>query len=111
MCPRLGDAVAPTTMRFFLRLLFRIVLRVRVVGDLTPFAQANRLLIVANHGSRLDALALALFLPRSPLVVVPPEEAQLGWLGRLLKPVAHLEGGFSAWKKAGAPVGERPKKD
>jgi rhodanese-related sulfurtransferase len=28
-----------------------------------------------------------------------------------LKPVAHLEGGFSAWKKAGAPVGERPKKD
>jgi rhodanese-related sulfurtransferase len=27
-----------------------------------------------------------------------------------LKPVAHLEGGFSAWKNAGAPVGERPKK-
>jgi len=27
-----------------------------------------------------------------------------------LKPVAHLEGGFSAWKKAGLPVGERPHK-
>jgi rhodanese-related sulfurtransferase len=27
-----------------------------------------------------------------------------------LKPVAHLEGGFSAWKNSGAPVGERPKK-
>jgi rhodanese-related sulfurtransferase len=28
-----------------------------------------------------------------------------------LGPVAHLEGGFGAWKKAGAPVGERPHKD
>ena len=27
-----------------------------------------------------------------------------------LEPVAHLEGGFSAWKKSGAPVGERPKR-
>jgi rhodanese-related sulfurtransferase len=27
-----------------------------------------------------------------------------------LGPVAHLEGGFSAWKKAGLPVGERPHK-
>ena len=27
-----------------------------------------------------------------------------------LQPVAHLEGGFSAWKKSGLPVGERPKK-
>jgi rhodanese-related sulfurtransferase len=27
-----------------------------------------------------------------------------------LKPIAHLEGGFSAWKNSGAPVGERPKK-
>jgi len=27
-----------------------------------------------------------------------------------LSPIAHLEGGFSAWKKAGLPVGERPHK-
>ena len=27
-----------------------------------------------------------------------------------LEPVAHLEGGFSAWKKAGGPVAERPRK-
>lgn len=27
-----------------------------------------------------------------------------------LQPIAHLEGGFSAWKKSGAPVGERPKR-
>jgi len=28
-----------------------------------------------------------------------------------LGPVAHLEGGFGAWKKSGAPVGARPHKD
>ena len=27
-----------------------------------------------------------------------------------LEPVCHVEGGFSAWKKAGGPVGERPHK-
>ena len=27
-----------------------------------------------------------------------------------LEPVAHIEGGFSAWKKAGGPVGEKPEK-
>ena len=27
-----------------------------------------------------------------------------------LEPVAHIEGGISAWKEAGGPVGERPRK-
>ena len=27
-----------------------------------------------------------------------------------LAPVAHIEGGFSGWKKAGGPVGEKPEK-
>ncbi len=27
-----------------------------------------------------------------------------------LEPVAHIEGGFSGWKKAGGPVGEKPEK-
>ena len=27
-----------------------------------------------------------------------------------LEPVAHIEGGFSAWKKAGGPVGDKPEK-
>jgi rhodanese-related sulfurtransferase len=26
-----------------------------------------------------------------------------------LEPVAHIEGGFKAWKEAGGPVGEKPK--
>ena len=27
-----------------------------------------------------------------------------------LEPVAHIEGGFGAWKKAGGPVGQKPEK-
>ena len=27
-----------------------------------------------------------------------------------LEPVAHIEGGFSVWKKAGGPVGDKPEK-
>jgi rhodanese-related sulfurtransferase len=27
-----------------------------------------------------------------------------------LTPVAHIDGGFTAWKAAGAPVAEKPKK-
>lgn len=65
-------------------------MRVRIVGELAPFAQANRLLIVANHGSRLDVLVLGLFLPRSPMIVVPPEEARTAWMRRLLRLVPHL---------------------
>src|SRR3954449_11052708 len=62
-------------MLFWLRLVLRCVLRIRVLGDLAPFSHADRLLIVANHHSRLDAAVLALFLPRDPVVIVPPDEA------------------------------------
>jgi len=27
-----------------------------------------------------------------------------------LEPVAHIEGGFGAWKKAGGPIGQKPEK-
>ena len=62
-------------MLSLIRYLLGALLRVRVVGDLAPFAHDERLLIVANHHSRLDALVLALFLPRNPVVIVPPGEA------------------------------------
>lgn len=76
-------------MRVLIRAVLRIVLRVRVVGDLSPFEHADRLLVVANHQSRLDALLLALFLPRQPLVVVPNEETRSGWLRWALSHVPH----------------------
>ena len=61
-------------MPSLIRLLLRLFFRVRVLGDLAPFGHADRLLIVANHHSRLDAMVLALFLPRDPVVIVPPDE-------------------------------------
>src|SRR5258708_21320377 len=62
-------------MSSLLRLLLRVLFRIRVIGDLAPFGHADRLLIVANHHSRLDVAVLALFLPREPVVIVPPDEA------------------------------------
>ena len=63
-------------MPFLLRLLLRLLFRVRVLSDLTAFGHADRLLIVTNHHSRLDAVILALFLPRNPVVIVPTDEPQ-----------------------------------
>lgn len=75
-------------MHFLIRLLLRLSLRVRVAGDLAPFAHADRLLIVSGHRSRLDALLLGLFLPRDPVIVVPPEETR-GRLQRWLLSLVH----------------------
>jgi acyl-[acyl-carrier-protein]-phospholipid O-acyltransferase/long-chain-fatty-acid--[acyl-carrier-protein] ligase len=76
-------------MSYLIRLLLRILYRVRVLGDLAPFGQADRLLIVADHHSRLDAIVLALFLPHDPVVIVPPDET-VSRLGRwLLSHIRH----------------------
>ncbi|HZP92645.1 MAG TPA: AMP-binding protein [Burkholderiales bacterium] len=77
-------------MKVLLRILLRVVLRVRVLGDLAPFEQSNRILVAAGHRSMLDALLLALFLPRDPMVVVPPEDMRNPWLRRTLSLAAHL---------------------
>ncbi len=65
-------------MRDFLRFFLRVLFRIRVVGDLTVFDRADRLLIVSSFRSRLDALLLGLFLPRHPVVIVPPAETKGG---------------------------------
>jgi acyl-[acyl-carrier-protein]-phospholipid O-acyltransferase/long-chain-fatty-acid--[acyl-carrier-protein] ligase len=76
-------------MRFLLRSIARLLFRVRVVGDLAPFGHADRLLLVANHHSRVDAVLLALFLPRTPVIVVPPEETRSRLMRWLLGHVDH----------------------
>jgi acyl-[acyl-carrier-protein]-phospholipid O-acyltransferase / long-chain-fatty-acid--[acyl-carrier-protein] ligase len=76
-------------MRLLLRSIARLLFRVRVVGDLAPFGHADRLLLVANHHSRFDAVFLALFLPRAPVIVVPPEETRSRWMRWLLGYVPH----------------------
>ncbi len=68
-------------MQVLLRLSLRLLLRIRVLGDLAAFGTADRLLVVSNHHSGLDVLLLGLFLPRNPVVIVPPEERP----GRLMR--------------------------
>ncbi|MBI4189710.1 MAG: AMP-binding protein [Betaproteobacteria bacterium] len=60
-------------MRAVLKLVIRILLGVRVVGDLSSIA-AGRALVVANHDSLLDAALLGLFLPRRAWVVLSRED-------------------------------------
>jgi len=55
-------------LKGLLRPFFRVVFRVRVLGNAR--IKAERLLIVANHESFLDELLLGLFLPQKPVFVV-----------------------------------------
>lgn len=74
--------VGADNMRYLVRLLLRVLLRVRVEGDVAALLSA-RPLIIANHDSLLDGVLLALFLPGSPVVVIPREVARY-WLTRRL---------------------------
>ena len=70
--------------------VFRRLLPVRVIGDVAPCEIERRVLIVANHPSRYAGLALGLFLPRRPIVVLPPGESR-GFMERvLLRLVEHV---------------------
>ena len=64
-----------------IRTVLWLVLRVRLTGSLAAFDHAARLLVVSNHHSALDAVLLALFLPRNPVVVMSPAEGK----GRLMQ--------------------------
>src|SRR5688572_26319800 len=60
-------------MHALLKLLFRVVMRVTVHGDLASMC-ASRALIVSNHDSLLDAVLLGLFLPRRAWIIVSAED-------------------------------------
>ena len=60
-------------IRTLLRALLRLLLGVRVAGDVSVLAGGPRF-IVANHESFLDGVLLGLFLPGAPTVVISPAE-------------------------------------
>ncbi len=60
-------------MRSVLKFIFRVLFRVRVLGDCSPLG-AGAGLAIANHDSLLDGIVLGLFLPRRALLVLSPED-------------------------------------
>jgi acyl-[acyl-carrier-protein]-phospholipid O-acyltransferase/long-chain-fatty-acid--[acyl-carrier-protein] ligase len=75
-------------MKRLFRWLLRRWLAARVHGDTSALA-GRRVLIVANHASRLDPLLLGLCLPVTPLVLFPREDKRGRWLRFLLSFVDH----------------------
>lgn len=61
-------------IKFFLRIIVRIVFRIRVVG--TFERHENHTIIIANHQSFLDGLILGLMLPIEPVFIINTEIAR-----------------------------------
>ena len=65
-------------MRALLKTIIRIILRLRLSGDVAPLA-AGRVLVLANHDSLLDGALLGLFLPRRAWVILSREDCAHAW--------------------------------
>lgn len=72
-------------IRSFLIWIFKSFYRVEVRGMENYFSAGNRVLIVANHTSFLDAALLAAFLPDRLTFAINTQVAQRGWIKWLLK--------------------------
>ncbi len=62
-------------LRALVKLVLRMLLSVRVLGDLSSLS-AGRALLLANHDSLLDAALLGLFLPRRAWVIMAREDTE-----------------------------------
>ncbi len=71
--------------------LVRVLFRVRVVGLEHYPADAERVLVLANHVSVLDGLVLWLFLPNAPVFAIDRELARRWYLRPLLGAIETLE--------------------
>jgi acyl-[acyl-carrier-protein]-phospholipid O-acyltransferase/long-chain-fatty-acid--[acyl-carrier-protein] ligase len=72
-------------MRGLLVFLLRLVFRIEVKGLEHYHSAGERVLIVANHLSFLDALLIALFLPRKPLFAINTHIATIWYIKPFLK--------------------------
>lgn len=75
-------------MRAFLKIIFKLLLKVRVVGDLAPL-QSGAGLVIANHDSLLDGLVLGLFLPGRATIVLSHEDLRQGVYRFLARFIRH----------------------
>ncbi len=81
ICQLLPDTVIKTALRTVLKVLFRV----KVTG-LEHYAKAgNRVLVIANHQSFLDAMLLATFLPEKVTFAINTHIARLWWIRPFLR--------------------------
>ena len=67
-------------LRMLARFLFRLVYRVEVKGLENVAAAGDRVIIVPNHVSFLDAPLVAAFLPGLPFFAIDPAQMQRWWV-------------------------------
>lgn len=76
ICKLLPDAL----IRSIIRALFRLCYHARIIGLENFFRAGDRILIVANHTSYLDAILLAAFLPEKLTFAVNTHIARKWWM-------------------------------
>src|SRR5438477_3902895 len=74
-------------LRMLARTLFRLVYRVEVTGLENVAAAGDRVIIVPNHVSFLDAPLVAAFLPGLPVFAIDPAQMQRWWVRPFLSVV------------------------
>src|SRR5436305_382689 len=74
-------------LRMLARTLFRLAYRVEVTGLENAAAAGDRVIIVPNHVSFLDAPLIAAFLPGLPVFAIDPAQMQRWWLRPFLSAV------------------------
>src|ERR1700730_5357186 len=74
-------------LRMLARTLFRLVYRVEVTGLENVAAAGDRVIIVPNHVSLLDAPLVAAFLPGLAVFAIDPEQMQRWWVRPFLSAV------------------------
>jgi acyl-[acyl-carrier-protein]-phospholipid O-acyltransferase/long-chain-fatty-acid--[acyl-carrier-protein] ligase len=78
--PRRLGWIPRNVLRMFARLLFRLTYRVEVLGLEHVAAAGDRVIIVPNHVSFLDAPLIAAFLPGWPVFAIDPAQTRRWWV-------------------------------
>ncbi|MFA4994304.1 MAG: AMP-binding protein [Bdellovibrionales bacterium] len=91
MSVRISDFLHKALPFFIVRFLLRLCFRVEVRGFENYIKAGERVLIIANHVSKIDAVVLSAFLPGRVLFATQAEMAHRWWL----KPYWHVGEDFS----------------
>lgn len=75
-------------IRHIARKLLRLMYRVEVDGEINFRKAGDRVLVIANHQSFLDAVLLALFLPEMPVFAINTHVAKKWWVKPFLSVVS-----------------------